>query len=78
MTINTKQSPPIELTNKYKRQNAIQRQCVSVRGYTRLFMHIGRGALNHSSSMVVDLEVDVDVKVSLRGPAVFNLVVHLV
>lgn len=78
MTINTKQSPPIEQANKYKRQNAIQWQRVSVRGYTRLFVHIGRGALNHSSSMVIDLEVDVDVKVSLKGPAVFNLVVHLV
>lgn len=49
---------------------------MSVRGYTRLFMHIGRGALNHSNSMVVDLEVDGDVKFSLKGPAVFNLVVH--
>lgn len=49
---------------------------MSVRGYTRLFGHIGRGALNHSNSMVVDLEVDGDVKFSLKGPAVFNLAVH--
>lgn len=49
---------------------------MSVRGYTSLFMHIGKGALNHSNSMVVDLEVDRDVKFSLKGPAVFNVIVH--
>lgn len=32
-----------------------------------------KGALNHRSSIVIDLEVDVNVKVFPKGPAVFIL-----
>lgn len=78
MTINTKQCPHIELPNKYK--GAI---CILAAVREPMWVHASvhaywKGALNHSSSMVVDLEVDVNVKVSPKGPAVFNLVVQLV
>lgn len=43
---------------------------VSVRGYMRLFQVYWKGGLNHSSSVVIDLEVDANVKISPKGPAV--------
>lgn len=48
-----------------------------MRGYERLFIYYIRRKCNHSGSMVVDLEVDANVKVSPKVPAVFGLVVQL-
>lgn len=78
MTINSRQCPHIELPNKYK--GAI---CILAAACECVWLHASvhaywTGALNHRSSMVVDLEVDVNVKVSPKGPAVFNLGARLV
>lgn len=73
MTINTKQCPHIELPNKYK--GAI---CISGAACEYMSVHTSvhaywRGALNHWSSMVVDLEVDVNVKVSPKRSCCLQL-----
>lgn len=77
MTINTRQWPNIDIPSKYKKEICILAavtECLWV--HTSVHSH-WKGACNHSSSMVIDLEVDMNVKVSPKDPAVFNSIVQL-
>lgn len=72
MTINTKQCSPVETLNKYKGaicMLVVLRECTWVHAFVQVYW---KGALNHSSSMVIDLEVDVNVKISKKKAPLFS------